>query len=195
MINLKRKITMMINNTRQALITLTDRYLQQWQQVYQSMPKSAELHAIASPCIVKTAQLEVYWQPVRHVLSKDLTITEQVMTLTLQPDLHDFYGTQYAADLPVWFAGQALTLLQVWSDDDFNRLQQNIIAHLTMQKKLKRPPTIFIATTEQDNEIIALDNRTGEVIIEELIEGTQRPLCAQLADLLEQAHPRLPSAQ
>ncbi len=60
-----------------------------------------------------------------------------------------------------------MTLLQVWSEEDFLRLQENLIGHLVMQRRLRQSPTLFIATTASDEEIVSLSNLTGEVILEQ----------------------------
>ena len=66
------------------------------------------------------------------------------------------------------FAGRRVSLVQVWSEDDFVRVQENLIGHLVMKRRLKHSPTIFIATTESELEVVSVCNISGEVIIEQL---------------------------
>lgn len=47
------------------------------------------------------------------------------------------------------------------------RLQENLIGHLIMKRRLKQTPTLFIAATESEQEIISLCNLSGEVILEQ----------------------------
>lgn len=165
---------------KKALIDFTTRWIKQ----FDNAPKSEELHAIPSPCIIKTEQLAVYWQPFLLQPAKTLAIAEQLVGITLQQSAHIFYGTQYAGNMSAKFEQTNLVLLQAWNDDDFSNLEQNIIAHLLQQKKLRRLPTIFIAATDESTEIVALNNLTGEVVIEDLISGEVRPLAENLTCFL-----------
>lgn len=55
----------------------------------------------------------------------------------IQPTIHTFYTTQFAGDMHAQFGDIKLTLLQTWSEDDFRRVQENLIGHLVTQKKAK----------------------------------------------------------
>ena len=164
-----------------ALLDFTQRWIAQFEHA----PQSEELHGLPSPCIIKTENLAVYWQPFLLNPPRDLTIAEQVINIRIHPSAHTFYGTQYAANLTAKFADVNLILLQAWNDDDFSNLEKNLIAHLSQQKKLKRTPTIFIASTNEDTEIVALNNLTGEVVKEDLITGQLTTLSSNLATFLE----------
>lgn len=163
-----------------ALIDFSTR----WCKQFEYSPRSEDLHAIASPCILKTKQLTVYWQPFLLEPPRDLKIIEQVLEITLHPSAHAFYGTQYSGNMATKFNDLNLVLIQAWNDDDFSNLEQNLIAHLTQQKKLKRIPTIFIASTDEGSEIIALNNLTGEVVKENLITGELIVLTNNLSSFL-----------
>lgn len=163
-----------------ALIEFTTRWLNQFDYA----PQSEELHGIPSPCILKTEQLTVFWQPFALQPPRDLSIVEEVVGITLHPSSHIFYGTQYAGNMTAKFADIKLTLIQAWNDDDFSNLEQNLIAHLSQQKKLKRVPTIFIAATDESTEIISLNNLTGEIVKEDLITGELTTLTQDLTSFL-----------
>jgi SecY interacting protein Syd len=164
-----------------ALIDFTHRWLAQ----FDGAPRSEELHAVPSPCIVKTEKLAVYWRPFLLIPPRDLTIVEQVINIKIHHSAHIYYGTQYAANMMARFTDIGLVLLQSWNDDDFSNLEQNLIAHLSQQRKLKRHPTIFIGATDKDTEIIALNNLTGEVVKEDLITGQLITLASDLKLFLE----------
>lgn len=171
-----------------SLIQFTQRYIDVWQTMFNHNPKSSELYGVASPCITNTTDLAVFWLPIRPS-SHTLNIVEEVINLTIHPDAHLFYSTQYAGDMLATFEHLSLSLVQVWSDDDFSRLEQNIIAHLMMQKKLKRRPSIFIATTDDETEIIAIDNQTGKIVLEKLITNETDILADNLDTFLRNLKP------
>ncbi|MWP61229.1 SecY-interacting protein [Gilliamella sp. Pas-s25] len=164
-----------------ALLNFTTRWINQ----FNFAPASEELHAIPSPCILKTQQLTVYWQPFLLEPPRELTIAEQIIGITLHASAHFFYGTQYAGNMTAQFTNIHLTLIQAWNDDDFATLEQNLIAHLSQQKKLKRIPTIFIASTNESTEIIAINNLTGEIVKEDLITGELTVLAHNLTIFLD----------
>jgi SecY interacting protein Syd len=56
-----------------------------------------------------------------------------------------------------------LSLLFAWNEEDFARLQENIIGHIMMKQRLKQAETIFFAVTDEEDIIISVDNATGEV--------------------------------
>lgn len=76
--------------------------------------------------------------------------------------------------------------MQVWSEDDFIRLQENLIGHLVTQRRLKLPPTQFIATLESEFDMISVCNLNGEVILETFGTTKRRVLAADTASFLSQ---------
>ncbi|BAN99396.1 hypothetical protein E05_46300 [Plautia stali symbiont] len=142
-----------MQQTAEALRDFTARYVAHWQQQHGHFPASEELYGVPSPCIISE-------------------LDERALDIQLQPDLTTFYTTQFAGDMRAHFAQQPLTLLQVWSEADFTRLQENLIGHLVMKRRLKQSPTLFIATTDSEQDVTAVCNLTGEVILEQ--PGTKK---------------------
>ena len=150
--------------TAQALKDFTARYCDAWHEEHKSWPLSEELYGVPSPCIISTTEDAVYWQP--------------------QP----FTGEQ---NVNAQFGDIKLTLLQTWSEDDFRRVQENLIGHLVTQKRLKLPPTLFIATLEEELEVISVCNLSGEVCKETLGTRKRTHLASNLAEFLNQLKPLL----
>lgn len=157
----------MMQQTAAALRDFTTRYCQHWLQQTGHAPASSDLYGVPSPCALEDRDQRVIWQPQPFSLPPTLDAIERAVDIQLQPPMTDFYTTQFAGDMQARFGENQLTLLQVWSEEDFLRLQENLIGHLVMQRRLKQSPTLFIATTDSEEEIISLSNLSGEVILEQ----------------------------
>ena len=177
--------------TAQALTAFTTRYCDAWYEKNNSWPLSEELYGVPSPCIISSTDDAVFWQPQPFVGEKNLNAVERAFDIVIQPAVHAFYTTQFAGDMHAQFADEKLTLLQTWSEEDFQRVQENLIGHLVTQKRLRLSPTLFIATLDSDTDVISLCNLTGDVIVETLGRRERRILAPGLADFLLKAVPRV----
>ncbi|MGL5344323.1 MAG: SecY-interacting protein [Plesiomonas sp.] len=178
----------------QALIHFTDRYLQHWQTEQQTLPESESLLGIASPCIARTAENSLYWQPVRpgiHSENPVLQPVEQALNIQLRAEAHAYFSVQFAGDMAAQWQGNPLTLLQIWSHDDFPRMLENQIGHLVTQRRLKQSPTLFLALTDDDMQIISLCNITGEILLETLGTAQRTRLADNLPDFLAGLTPHI----
>ena len=177
--------------TADALHAFTQRYCAVWQQQRASQPRSEALYGIPSPCVTATENSAVFWQPQPFSLAPNINAVERALDIVVQQPLHAYYTTQFAGDMNARFAGEALTLLQTWSPDDFQRVQENLIGHLVVQKRLKLAPTLFIATLDSELDVISVCNLSGEVIKETLGTRKRTILSPSLADFLNQLEPVL----
>jgi len=157
----------MMQQTAAALRDFTTRYCQHWLQQAGHAPASSDLYGVPSPCALEDREQQVVWQPQPFSLPPTLDAVERAVDIQLQPPITEFYTTQFAGDMQARFGENQLSLLQVWSEEDFLRLQENLIGHLVMQRRLRQSPTLFIATTDSEEEIISLSNLSGEVILEQ----------------------------
>ena len=70
------------------------------------------------------------------------------------------------------------------------RLQENLIGHIMMKRRLKQPATLFFALTDDDDYLISLDNSTGEVLLERVGKRAEQVLAPSMADFLSALTPR-----
>lgn len=173
----------------QALQGFTDSYCDLWRSQRASQPASTDLCGIPSPCIVESNDEQVFWLPEPFRPAQDLSAVERAMDITLRPEAHQFYATQFAGDMEARHGELAMTLLQTWSADDFERVQQNLIGHLVTQRRLRLSPTVFIATLESDLEVVSLCNLTGEVVLEKLGAPSRTTLAPNLQEFLSSLIP------
>ncbi len=181
----------MDNDVRLALEAFTERFCTQWHEQTGGWPASEDLYGVPSPCIVTTTGSDVRWQPQPFSLEEDLSAVERALDISLQPAAHQFYTTQFAGDMPALAGSVELTLLQAWSEDDFQRVQENLIGHLVTQKRLKLSPTLFLATTGDEMEVVSLCNLSGEVVLEKIGTKQRRTLAPSLVAFLESLQPQV----
>lgn len=171
------------------------------QQVFQQLLSEAVSKAqqnqqtwfsYADPAATSPAQYgevvgeQVAWWPVARQQAPDFMPLEQALGLTLHDDVKAFYSYGYGGGLSVMHPRGPLELLMVWHDDDFVRLQQNIVAHTLMKRRLKHRETVFIATTDDDELLISILNETGEVYLERVGFEVKECLAPNLAHFLQQ---------
>ncbi|MEO3679472.1 SecY-interacting protein [Rheinheimera sp. FR7-31] len=132
---------------------------------------------------------QVQWQPVKQVQPADFANVEQALELELHADIKTFYQLYFGAGLAAQHPRGKLMLLMVWNDDDVKRLQENIIGHIIMKRRLKQRETLFFATTEDDDILLSVLNSTGEVYLEHVGQEVKEKLADNLAQFLSQLTP------
>lgn len=180
----------MNNTTQTQLFALFDRQQALWQQQKQSLPLQYFDEDWLSPCQVgnvKNGQIE--WMPVKREQVVDLNNIEQALEIQLHPSIVDFFCAAYADCISCLFEDHPIDLIQVWNEDDFKLLQENMIAHFMMQKRLNKSASMFIASCSDEMQIISVLNATGQVQLETLGKGQEAILAENLADFLAMLQP------
>lgn len=172
-------------NIKDVLINLTSTFIEQHQVKYQCLPKVEFESEWPSLCQQGTAEENyIYWQPI--IADDELTFTnvETALEILIHQDIKDYFTCLYSESIPVECSQGYLELLFAWNNDDFERLQQNIIGHILMKKKLKQDMTIFFAVTDDDDVIVSIDNVTGEVWAEKVGCQPHKKLADSLVEFL-----------
>lgn len=173
-----------------ALINFTDRVIKCWQSAKNSAPYSTNYGDLESPCIIARDETGVFWQP-KLENTQTFAIVEEVMNLRINPAAADFYCVQLAGDLSAYWHEKPISLIQIWNQEDFRHFEANLLGHLEMQRKRKMRPTVFIATTQDESELISIDNQTGAIILENLTTKTATELAPNLTAFLNELMPHL----
>lgn len=127
----------------------------------------------------------IEWKPVLQQPITDFSSMEQALELDIHPDLKAFYGRYYSENVQACTEHGNLELLQCWNSDDAVRLQQNLIGHVLMKRRLKQPVTFFIALTDEEDFILTLDNESGAVMLEQVGLQPQKQIAANLAEFID----------
>lgn len=183
----------MNTDTQKQLFALYQRHLQLWQSTHQTLPTLAFDPEWLSCCqIGECINGEISWQAMAREQKVNLNNIEQALEVTLHPSIEDLFCSAYSDHLTCEFDGHLIELIQVWNDEDFSMLQENMIAHFMMQKRLKKPESMFIATCSDEMQVISILNATGQVQLETLGKKQEAVLAESLAEFLEKLTPVLP---
>ncbi|MBF7072257.1 SecY-interacting protein [Glaciecola sp. MH2013] len=151
-----------------------------------------------SPCIQLTSEdlnatadgSEVPWQPVLRNDGVTLNNIAEALEIEIDPQLSALFCRYYSHDLPAVTERGELEILQAWNEEDFDRLQKNLIAHVLMKRRLKQPETLFFATTDQEEFIISLELATGNVVLEQVGKLPKEVLAPDIATFIDSLKPR-----
>ena len=184
----------MNNTTQTQLFALFERQQILWQKNNQSLPVQDFDSDWQSPCQVGEVHNEkIEWQAITREPTVDLNNIEQALNIQLHPDIVAFFCRAYADCIPCEFDSHPIDLIQIWNEQDFLQLQENMIAHFMMQKRLKQPASMFIASCSDEMQIISVLNETGQVQLENLGKGQEAILAESLAEFLAALQPIFPA--
>lgn len=131
----------------------------------------------------------VEWRPVLQNSALSFSNVEEALSLSLAPQYCEYFTRYFSNNLKAKAAQGECELLQVWNEEDFERLQQNLIGHLLMKQRLKQEPTLFFGLTNEDDFILTVINGTGEVALEQVGRPAQKILAPSLAHFIGELTP------
>jgi|TARA_R110000868_G_scaffold62084_5_gene187990 SecY interacting protein Syd len=131
----------------------------------------------------------VNWQPVKRSGTANFNDLETALEMKIHQDVISFYSAYWSDNLNAQTNQGSLQLLQPWNQGDFERLQQNLVGHILMKRRLKQPETLFFALTDEDDFILTLDNSSGEVVLEQVGLLPKEVLAPNLATFIQSLQP------
>lgn len=151
-----------------------------------------------SPCLLlDEAQLldvadgeQTTWRPQLQPVSSHLGDLAKALEIDIHPQLETLFCRYYSHDLPATTERGELDILQAWNQNDFERLQKNLISHVLMKRRLKQPETLFFATTDQEDFIISIDVASGNVVLEQVGKVPEEVLADDLDSFIKSLRPR-----
>ena len=178
----------------QALLGFAEQYTAHHQRSNDGELPRTEFDAQwLSPCIQEKIRDDVCsWQPmpIKTLMAQGLvtaplsfTNVEQALEFDLHPDIKTYFTTIFSGSIDTRCSAGNLSLLFAWNEDDYVRLQENIIGHIIMKQRLKQDETVFFAVTDEDDMIISLDNASGEVWAERVGCKPHKKVADSLLDL------------
>ncbi len=138
-----------------------------------------------------TGSATTRWKPVLIESPLSFDNVGEALDITVDEQYNVFFTSYFSDGLNARHEKGDIQFLQAWSIDDFERLQQNLIGHLLMKKKLKQEPTLFFAVTDEDDLNLVVKNSTGEVCLEYVGKEPHEVVAPDLTSFIEQCKPVL----
>lgn len=132
---------------------------------------------------------EVSWKPFLRNDHASLSNLEEALEITIPAELQALFCRYYSHDLNAEAQYGKLTILQVWNEEDFDRLQKNLISHVLMKRRLKQAETLFFALTDEEDFILSILLSTGAVMLEKVGKEPQREIAPNLSAFMADVKP------
>lgn len=108
------------------------------------------------------------WRPVRQSTPVDFSGLETALECPIHEDIKAYYDSFWSGNFEAKSFEGHVSLIQLWNQDDFDRLIANLVGHTLYKQRAKAPYTVFFANTDPDSELfLSIDNESGKVLLEE----------------------------
>ena len=130
------------------------------------------------------------WKPVPQKAPVNFDGLANALETTIHPDITAYYSAFWSGTIETESEEGQVSLIQLWNQNDFDRLVENLIGHALMKRRSKHPLTVFFATAEPDTELfLSIDNENGHVLLEEPGRAPLRQVDENLATFLNRLTP------
>ncbi|WP_250657626.1 SecY-interacting protein [Alkalimarinus coralli] len=176
-----------------AIESLLDRFIALSLKIDLSLPKVEWDKNWTSECIVDPTPDNhglVQWKPAVRGESRIFSALEGALETTFHPDINRYYGHYWSDGIVVSHETGEMSLIQIWNSQDEEMLKQNLLGHAFAKKKNRLPLTLFIGCT-QDDQIIAIDNASGNIVLEKPGFAAHQTIATDLEAFLGSVTPTL----
>lgn len=160
-----------------------DRLLKAWQESQGSLPM-APWNESADPLIYVGEPDEdewVVWQPKEKTVVHRLDKLERRVGTSFHPSIHEYFNSYWFCLLGGVAGGYALNLLPVVPGLELEQFSSQVMGHAEQSGgKLERIPVGF----EANGLPVMVDNKTGQVGVEDWEKGEFVPLASGLSELI-----------
>lgn len=181
--------------TLQALQRFFEQFIALSEEVNNSLPLitwDEEWLSECAPTTNATADQHgnVKWRPTARPYTSLFSSLESALEFKFHPDLVCFYNSFWSDGIIASHPKGELSLIQIWNQDDEEILKENILGHAFAKIKNRLPITIFIGCTS-DDQIIAIDNNSGQVVLERPGYASHETLASNVAEFISSLTPTL----
>jgi SecY interacting protein Syd len=199
-----------MTSSNQTKINLVDvlqqfsvQYIEQYQLLHKHLPLIEQDENWPSPCELTLSDddtinppplsTQVFWRPTLIEKEKELNFdnVESALEIILHEDIKRYFTAQFSENLDASCEEGQLTLLFAWNEADFERLQENLIGHILMKRRLKQAETVFFGVTDEEDMIISVDNDSGAVWVERVGCKPHKKLAESLPQFIRTLIPRV----
>ena len=139
-----------------------------------------------SPCQNKDG----LWRPVIQNPSVDFAGLSNALETEIHPDICQYFSSFWSGSIETTSKEGHVSLIQLWNQEDFERLIKNLLGHAIEKRNRKHQLTIFFAITEWDSELfLSIENSSGHVLLEEPGKAPLRKVDDNLATFLNRLTP------
>ena len=130
------------------------------------------------------------WQPARQVPPVDFLGLSNALECSVHEDIRAYYGTFWSGSFEANSQVGQISLIQLWNQEDFGRLIENLIGHALDKRRARQPLTVFFANSSTDPELfLSIENESGKVLLEAPGRPPIKVVHESLAGFLDQLEP------
>lgn len=173
-----------MNPTFLALDSLLTRYVNLFHATEKKLPSVKFDSTWPSPCQVEADQSGlVYWRPHERNQIQLFAGLEKSLEFSFHNDIKQFYGSFWSNGVSVEREDINFNLIQIWNEEDEQQLLENMLGHIFAKIKAKLPISFFIGCGFGE-DVICLEQETGQIVIEQPGKKVQKVLAPNLESFL-----------